>query len=243
MKDYIKKTVFKQPKKIPSDPFIRRLRASVIGEGMLPEGNIYLMDYAIKNMPEGGIVFEIGSYAGLSTNVMLHLLKKNKKKNAFFGCDAWVYEGFNDHKETPKKHMDGRTDIDRISYMQYIKSSFIEATQFFHGKSLPHTCHMPSDQFFEKWNTNQEFVDVFNRSFHMKDQISFSYIDGNHSYKQAKKDFINVDSKLKLNGFVLLDDSAKTMKFGSVIYVKEILQNPSYKLIDCNPNYLFQKIK
>ena len=59
----------KRIKKIPVDHFIRRLGSSVIGKAMLHEGNIYLMDYAIQNMPKKGNVIEIGSFAGHSTNL------------------------------------------------------------------------------------------------------------------------------------------------------------------------------
>lgn len=232
----------KREKKIKYDPFIKRVRSSIIGEGMLHDGNIYLMDYAIKNMPEEGIILEIGSYAGLSTNVMLHLLEKNNKKNLFFGCDPWIYEGYDDHKGITQKHIDGKANIERTEFMNYIKEAFMKSTQLFHANSLPYTCHMTSDLFFEKWNTNQKFTDVFNRTFYMKNLISFCYIDGDHSYKQTERDFFNVDSKLQKNGFVLIDDSISGSKFGSAVFIKQILQNPNYKLIDHNPNYLFQKI-
>ncbi|MCH2195258.1 hypothetical protein [Kordia sp.] len=100
MKKSIRNIFKKQYKTINNDYFLYRIKATIIGEGMLLEGNIYLMDYAIQHMPSDGIVFEIGSYAGLSTNVMLHLLEKHGKKHRFVGCDAWIYEGFKDHTGT-----------------------------------------------------------------------------------------------------------------------------------------------
>lgn len=232
----------KSIKKINPDSFISRLRCTVIGEGMLHDGNIFLMDYAIKNMPEDGFVLEIGSYGGLSTNLMLHLLKKHNKKCTFIGCDAWIYEGYKDYTGNIETHVDGRIDLSRIDYMEHIKNSFISSTKFLHADSLPFSCHLKSDLFFEKWNKNEKFTDVFNRDFTINQRISFAYIDGDHSYEQTKKDFENVDSKLLPNAYVLIDDTAKYMNFGSVKYVKEILKNKNYKLIDSNPNYLFQKI-
>ena len=233
----------KKYKTLNDDSFLKRIRCTIIGEGMLHEGNIYLMDYAIQNMPNEGVIFEIGSYAGLSTNVMLHLLKKHNKKHLFIGCDAWVYEGYNDYKGIIESHVDGRSDINRKDYMNYIKGAFINATNLLHPNTKPYTVHLTSDEFFKKWNTKDEFTDVFNRPFSIHQGISFSYIDGNHSYEQTKKDFENVDSKLKLNGFILIDDSAKYMNFGSSKFIKEIKQNDRYKLIDNNPNYLIQKVK
>ncbi|WP_366512821.1 class I SAM-dependent methyltransferase [Kordia sp.] len=73
--------------------------------------------------------------------------------------------------------------------------------------------------------------------------MSFAYIDGDHSYEQTKKDFENVDSKLKVNGFILLDDSADHLNFGSSDFIKDIKKNDNYKIIDSNPNYLIQKVK
>ena len=92
---------------------------------MLHEGNIYLMDYAIQHMPEDGIVLEIGSYAGLSTNVMLHLLNKHQKQPQFVGCDAWIYEGFTDHTGIIETHIDGKPDVSRAAYTTYIKNAFV----------------------------------------------------------------------------------------------------------------------
>lgn len=233
----------KKYKTLHKDSFLKRINSTIIGEGMLHDGNIYLMDYAIQNMPDEGLVFEIGSYAGLSTNVMLHLLKKHRKKHLFIGCDAWVYEGFEDHKGIINDHIDGNVNISREEYVTYIKNAFINAANLLHPDTKPHTCHLTSDTFFEKWNANDEFTDVFNRKFSIHQEISFCYIDGNHSYEQTKKDFENVDSKLKLNGFILIDDTAKYMNFGSVDFIKEIKKDDRYKIIDSNPNYLIQKVK
>jgi hypothetical protein len=238
----LKKWFNKSVKKIKPDDFISRLRCTVIGEGMLHEGNIFLMDYAVQNMPEHGIVLEIGSYGGLSTNLILHLLNKHQKKNLFMGCDAWIYEGYKDYKGNIATHIDGRTDISRTDYMQYIKNAFITSTSLLHSKNLPYTCHLTSDVFFKRWNNNEVFKDVFDRNFKINQDIAFAYIDGNHSYEQTKKDFDNIAPKLLLNGYVLIDDSAKNMPFGSAKFIKEILQNKAFKLIDSNPNFLFQKI-
>jgi predicted O-methyltransferase YrrM len=233
----------KKYKTITNDAFLKRIKSTILGEGMLHEGNIYLMDYAIQNMPDEGIVFEIGSYAGLSTNVMLHLLDKYGKKHLFISCDAWVYEGFTDHKGIIEKHIDGKVDVTRAAYVAYLRNAFINAAKLLHPNAKPQTCHLTSDAFFEKWNANTQFTDVFDRTFSIQQKISFAYIDGDHSYEQTKKDFENVDSKLKVNGFILLDDSAKHLNFGSSDFIKEIKNNPNYKIIDSNPNYLIQKVK
>ena len=110
-------------KVIEPDTFIKRLRSLTIGEGMLHDGNIYLIDYALRNMPDDGIVLEIGSYGGLSTNLITYLLKKHKRNTSMINCDPWIYEGYDDHqKETPDHHIDGRDDITRVDYSAYMLS-------------------------------------------------------------------------------------------------------------------------
>jgi len=235
--------IFKRRNKtFKRDSFLKRINSTVIGEGMLKEGNIYLMDFAIQNMPDEGIVLEIGSYAGLSTNVILHLLENHNKNNTFVGCDAWIYEGFNDYKIKSNKFIDGSNKISRIEYCNYIKRAFINSINLLHPNRKPYTCHLTSDAFFNIWKTDNKFTDVFNREFKINEEISFCYIDGNHSYEQTKNDFENVGSKLKTNGFILIDDSAKFMNFGSSKFINNIKKDKNYKIVDSNPNFLIQKI-
>ena len=242
MKKRIQQLFKKSYKTIENDAFLKRIKATIIGEGMLHEGNIFLMDYAIQHMPDDGIVLEIGSYAGLSTNALLHLLQKHHKKHTFIGCDAWIYEGFNDYTGNIETHIDGKAEVSRKDYVAYIKTAFINAAQLLHPNAKPFTCHMPSDAFFENWNSKNQFTDVFDRTFSIQDTISFCYIDGDHSYEQAKKDFENVAAKLKRNGFILLDDSADYLNFGSKHLMKDIKNDHRFKIIDSNPNYLIQKV-
>jgi hypothetical protein len=230
-------------KKIEEDNYIKRLPSSVIGQGMLHEGNIYLIDFAIRNMPSDGYVIEIGSYGGLSTNLILHLLNKHNKNNLLLGCDAWQYEGYNDFKGTKANYIDGNTKISRKEYMNYIKEAFINTTKFLNPNSLPYICHLNSNDFFMRWGNKESLTDVFGRKFSITKKISFAYIDGDHSYNQTKKDFFNVSQNLMVNGYILIDDSADNLSFGSAKFISVIKQNPNFKIVDKNPNYLIQKIK
>lgn len=47
---------------------------------MLSKGNIFCMNLAIKNITSKSPILEIGSFCGLSTNVITYLLSKNNKK-------------------------------------------------------------------------------------------------------------------------------------------------------------------
>ena len=76
----------------------------------------------------------------------------------------------------------------------------------------------------------------------MGGEISFCYIDGNHTYDFAKRDFENLDPYLELGGLVLFDDSSDLDTFGLTRLMKEIKRNKKYELVMKNPNYLFKKI-
>jgi hypothetical protein len=232
----------KKVRTIPPDDYIKRLRSSLIGEGMLHEGNIFLMDQAIKNMPVGGSVVEIGCYGGLSTNLIIHLLKKHKRSEKFFGCDPWIYEGYEDHKGDPKPiYIDGRDDILRTDYMAYIKQNFIESTQTLSGKRLPHTCEMTSDVFFEKWEKKETVTDVFGQTAPLGGPVSFAYIDGNHAYDFARRDWQHVMQHLLPGGFILFDDSADGSAMGSAKLMEEVKKDPVLGVADTNPNYLYRR--
>lgn len=238
----IRKLLQKFVKKLPyNDRFILRLPSSTIGCGMLHEGNPYLMDYAIKNMPEGNYVLEIGSWAGLSTNLLLHLMKKYNRKEQFLGCDPWMY-GYDDSKEGDSYFIDGRDDVSRTTYMEYIKKGFKESVLLFHPDRLPHTFHLKSDDFFEHFSRQSELTDVFGRSTKLEGSLSFCYIDGNHTYEFVKRDFENATKHLLVNGMILFDDSWDGAQFGSAHFMSEIKKNPNYRVLDKNPNYLIQKL-
>ncbi|MGH1385181.1 class I SAM-dependent methyltransferase [Kordia sp.] len=239
----IKKTLFTPKiKQVQEDVFIQRLRSLVIGEGMLHKGNIYLMDYALKNMPANGVVIEIGSYGGLSTNLMLHLLQKNDRVEKLINCDPWMYEGFADRHGTISDTIDGRKDISREAYSTYMKNNFINSVQFLHKNNLPHSFQLTSDAFFIEYDKKITTKDIFNQTVQLGTKISFAYIDGNHAYEYVKRDFENVDKHLMNSGFILFDDSMDDSPFGSTTFMKEMKQYKNYKLIDKNPNYLFQKL-
>jgi Methyltransferase domain len=225
-----------------SDDFIKRLQASVIGEGMLHKGNIDLLDFVIAQLPSYGCIIEIGSYGGLSTNLICYLLNKHKKENPFFSCDAWVYEGFKDYTGIVEDYVDGRSDLSRKAYMNYIKQAFINACSFLNKNNLPKSYHLTSNQFFAEWSKKSLVTDVFGNNNNIGGDICFAYIDGDHSYKSVKEDFNNVNQFLVKGGYILFDDSQDGINMGSSIFMKEMKQNTSFKFIDKNPNYLFQKI-
>jgi hypothetical protein len=88
--------------------------------GMLNEGNIYCFEYAIKNLPSENPLIEIGSFCGLSTNLINYCLQKNNKSNKLFTADKWEFEG----AESVSDLIDG-SDITHRQYKEFVKETFI----------------------------------------------------------------------------------------------------------------------
>lgn len=231
----------KRHRQIVNDKFIKRLRSAVIGEGMLHEGNVYLMDLALQNISNLGSIIEIGCYGGLSTNLICYLLLKHQKNNLFFGTDLWIYEGYEDAKCSTSEFMDGRVDVWRTDFMCHIKNSFIASTRLLSSTNLPFTMHLSSFDFLEKWKKNEFYEDVFGRTIQLGGPVAFVYIDGNHAYDYVSKEFEVVDKFLLNGGYILFDDSFYGCGMGSEKFAQELMQNSNYQLVERNPNCLFQK--
>jgi len=210
---------------------------SYANAGMLNPGNIYCMNYAIKNLPSDNPVVEIGSFCGLSTNVISYLLKKEEKKNKIITSDRWIFEGAENNENL------GHSEIKHAEYRIYVMETFKRNVSFFSKHNLPYPIECYSDDFFESWKNKQTIADLFGRGLKLGGNISFSYIDGNHSYEYAKRDFINTSKYLDKGGFILFDDSSDTSQFGCAKLMKEIIRNSEYELVIKNPNHLFRKIK
>ena len=209
---------------------------SFANAGMLHKGNVFCMDYAIKYLPSNNPVLEIGSFCGLSTNVITYLLSKHSKKNQVFSSDKWIFEGAENGGNL------GFSNISHHDYRAYVKASFKRNVEFFSAQNKPYTIECFSDAFFELWQKGEKVKDVFDREIKMGGNFSFCYIDGNHTYDFARRDFENVNKYLDVGGFVLFDDSSDNNAFGLTKLMQEIINNKDYKLVLKNPNYLFVKL-
>jgi hypothetical protein len=104
-----------------------------------------------------------------------------------------------------------------------------------------------SDEFFEWWQSERVAVSLSGDSIPLGGNLSFCYIDGNHSYEQSKRDFENCDRFVEIGGFILLDDSADISGSPGVqVLIKELISSQiiggRYRLVMKNPNYLICKI-
>ncbi len=217
-----------------SDEYINWL--TFANAGMLSKGIIYSMRFAIENLPSESPVLEIGSFCGLSTNVISYLLSVQGKNNRIISCDKWLFEGSENGGSL------GDSQIPHYSYREFVKSTFMRNIEFFSPNNKPYTIERTSDEFFALWKKGEMTCDIFGRDIRLGGKIGFCYIDGNHTYEFAKRDFENFDQYLELGGFVLFDDSSDIDPFGLTRLMKEVKHNHDYELVMRNPNYLFKKI-
>ncbi|CAN5623784.1 hypothetical protein BH11BAC2_BH11BAC2_11080 [soil metagenome] len=228
----IKRKIFKEKKL--NDHALTAIK--IINAGMLHEGNNFLLDHAIKNAPTTGAFLEIGSFCGQSASIICYLMRKHGKTNLFFSCDKWDFE------EKEFSNYAYLLPIPYDQYRQFVKESFIRNLNFLGGAEKPFAMEMFSDDFFEIWQSNSSKSDVFNRTCKLGGNLSFAFIDGNHTYDYVKRDFENTDKYLLKGGFILFDDSADHWDFGSSNFMDEMKKNKNYALVFKNPNYLFKKV-
>jgi len=204
--------------------------------GMLNIGNLYLMDYAVSHLPSGAPMLEIGTFCGLSANVLTYYKKKHGAHNHLITCDPWVFE------ETERgQDVVGNSSLPFTAYMKFARDSYLRSTETFSRDDLPFTVQASSDHLFASWRTNQTVRDVRGRETSLGGPISFCYVDGNHTYDGVKSDFTNCDAFLEVGGFLLFDDSS-VPEFGVGKLMPEVLGTKRYRLVAKNPNHLFQKI-
>jgi len=223
-------------KKAKPDSFVNWLR--FVNAGMLNEGNIYCFEYVASNLPSENPIVEIGSFCGLSTNVINHYVRKANRANRLITCDKWHFEG----AENQDAFLES-SNVTHGQYRQFTRETYIRNVRFFNQDRIPHTVEAFSSDFFELWDQAATATDVIGREIRLGGQISFAFIDGNHTYPFAKEDFLNVDKYLEKNGFILFDDSADYYThFGVNRLVREIKEMDNYEIVIKNPNYLFRKI-
>src|SRR5271169_3784384 len=92
----------------------------VANAGMLDKGNLYLIDLAMKQLPSAAPLLEIGSFCGLSTNVLTHYKRKYGLQNRLVTCDKWEFE--NADKDNPYV---GSSPILFSNYKLFVRESYI----------------------------------------------------------------------------------------------------------------------
>lgn len=218
---------------ISGDLFIKRL--SFANAGMMHPGNVHCFEYVAKHSNSDSPILEIGSFCGLSTNAINHFYSLNGKKNKFFTSDKWEFESTEDQETVNQSGITG------ADYSNFVKESYKRNVRFFSKENLPYTIEAFSDEFFQLWDEKKRVQDVFDRTVDLGGKFSFVFIDGNHTYEYAKRDFENTDKHLEVGGYILFDDSSVFSPFGCALLMKEIEKMDRYEVVIKNPNYLFRK--
>lgn len=220
---------------VASDEYIRWL-CTVLGGWLGPDhGNLQAFDYAVRYLPAEGAIVEIGSFLGLSTNIIAYLTLKYRRENLCFTCDPWVFEGTDEP-------IGGYFDAGCEAFRRYAKEVFRMSTALFSAARKPYALEIFSAQFFEHWHARATVEDLFGRQVTLGGPISFAYIDGAHTAEAVQDDFLGVDRHLLLGGFILFDDSDDGGCFPEVTrVVRAVAEDPSYELVAKTPHYFVRK--
>jgi hypothetical protein len=209
---------------------------SYANAGMLTRGNVDCVDYAMRHLPSDAPLVEIGSFCGLSTNIITYLKRKHGATNRLVTCDRWDFEG-----SESGGNLGDCAWIDRTQYKTFVRDTYMRNARFFSGPDLPYTIELFSNDFFKAWEAGETRADVFGREVRLGGPIAFCFIDGNHTYEFARHDFENTDRHLQPGGFILFDDSGDGNEWGVCKLVAEIAAAGRYELVANNPNYFFKK--
>lgn len=208
--------------------------------GMLARGNVDAMAHALRELPatgaDGPAMIEIGTFCGLSACVLRHLRRRLGVEVPFFTADRWGFEG--QRLGAPLGDSDEVTHDD---YRRFVRESYLRNARLFCAGDLPRTVEADSDRFFELWNARAEVVDVFGRSARLGGPIGFAYIDGDHTYEAALRDFRHVDEHLVPGGWILFDDSADGSAWEVCRVVRLAIESGRYDPVARVPNYLLRK--
>lgn len=221
--------------KLIDDPFMPWLRFA--NAGMLERGNLWCIDHAVANMPDGLPMLEIGAFCGLSTNAIIHFCRKKGRGNPLFCADKWLFEG---------AEAGARIGMSRIShdeYRDFVMDTFRRNVSFFSGDRLPFPIMALSDEFFDLWRAGAVVDDVFGNRAALGGPLAFAYVDGSHDPGQCRRDFENVHAFLAPGGYVFFDDSGPQSPFGLHPLMLEIGERDDYELVVENPNSLFRKTR
>jgi hypothetical protein len=216
------------------DEYITQL--CFINAGILEKGNIYSFDYAIGHLPSSAPILEIGSYCGLSTNLLTYLKKKHHVVSPLITCDKWEFQKPSVGDSTAV----GTSPLLYRDLERFARESYLRNVRMFSADDPPYTFEMNSDDFFASWRARESRQDVLSRAYALGGPLSFCFVDGNHTYDYARRDFQNCDTFLQVGGFILFDDST-LLKDDVYKVMPEVIATGRYKLVTMNPNHLFQK--
>ena len=128
-----------------SDDYTNRLCQAI--PGWVHRGNLYCFEYCLCNLPSDAPIIEIGSFAGLSTNLLSYYKRKHGIKNTLITCDSWIdtslFLGTNSGETLSPYSL-----VTHDQYRNFLKESYLRSIQTFSAGDLPRTVEMFSSEFF-----------------------------------------------------------------------------------------------
>jgi predicted O-methyltransferase YrrM len=206
---------------------------SLVNAGMQHRGNFHLFDLAIRTAPEAPMV-EIGSFCGLSTNIIQYIKRKHGRTMRLYTCDKWIFEG-------SENALPAAAGLSHDDLHAYVKQAFQQSVTALSPGDLPYTIEATADEFFDAWAKADHVDDVFGRGVELGGPIGFCFIDGNHTEEYAQSDFSHCDRFLVPGGLILFDDSGDESDWEVRKVVERIKAGDRYEVIAKNPNYLVRK--
>lgn len=202
--------------------------------GMQHPGNVYLFDLAMRSAPSAPML-EIGSFCGLSTNIVQYLKRKHGRRELLYTCDKWIFEG-------SENQLPDAAPVSQADVREFVMESFQRSVrQFSPAGELPAAIEATSDEFFDKWASHETVTDVFGQTRSLGGSLGFCFIDGNHSEEYAQRDYEHCDQYLVPGGLILFDDSNDESDWDVKRVIRRIKRDGRYAVVAKNPNYLVRK--
>ena len=214
------------------DPHVAWIRRATRGE--IHYSLDHVLDRAVAELPGSEPVLEIGSFCGLSTNLIAYLLRKRGRSNSFFTTDPWTFE------EEVGETVPG-SSIPVTEYRALIQGQFKTNVAFWNRERPPHSFALSSDDFFVAWRDGQERTDLWGRSVKLGGPLAFCFVDGAHAAENVRRDFENVDAHLVAGGLILFDDSDPYGRYPHIYGIVEEALRGGYELLADYPAHLIRK--
>lgn len=180
-------------------------RLSMAVPGMLPRGNVYCFDHALKNLPDHSPILEIGSFCGLSACMITLLKRRHSVKNQLICVDSWEFTeaGFTDATN------------------EFIQESFQRNTQHFCPDDPPRAFQMTSDEFFRSWREKLSFCYI--DGDHSREAVKRDFMNCNDHLSEGG--FILFDNSADGSVWEVNDVARKVKRMKDY---KLVARNPNY---------------
>src|SRR5208282_4138247 len=99
--------------------------------GIMARGNPYLFEFAISRLPSTAPILEIGSYCGLSTNLLIYYTRKYNVPNIVITCDRWEFQ-----KSGASPYV-GESKLQYADLEQFARESYVRNIKKFSSDKLP----------------------------------------------------------------------------------------------------------